>query len=64
MNDLEFARELAACDEKIALAELEEAKATQRTRELKYAKARLQLDFINAKVISVMGPPGNAPPSA
>ncbi len=43
MNQLEFQREMFAFDEKIALAELEESKASQRVKELKFEKARFQL---------------------
>jgi hypothetical protein len=45
MNQLEIQREQAAFDEKIALAELEEAKATERVRELKYEKSRFMLNL-------------------
>jgi hypothetical protein len=40
----DFQRELLAYDEKTALAELEEAKASERVAELKYQKARFCLD--------------------
>jgi len=36
----DFQMELLSFDEKIALAELEEAKANERVKELKYQKAR------------------------
>lgn len=51
MNQMEYQRELMSFDEKAALAELEEAKATERVKEIKYQKARFALDvFIaNAK---------------
>ena len=51
MNQTEFQRELLSFDEKIALADLEEAKAAERTKELKYQRARFQLDIFlsNAK---------------
>jgi hypothetical protein len=45
MNQLEIQREQAAFDEKIALAELEETKAAERVKELKYQKARFTLDL-------------------
>ena len=45
MNQLEYQREMCAYDEKIALAELEESKASQRVRELKFEKARFQLSL-------------------
>jgi len=48
MNQLEIQRELAAFDEKIALAELEETKAAERVKELRYQKSRFQLDLIVA----------------
>ena len=34
--------------EKIALAELEEAKAAERVKELKYERTRFQLEFLSA----------------
>jgi len=40
-----FQRENLAYDEKISLAELEEAKALERVKELKYHKARFCLDY-------------------
>jgi hypothetical protein len=40
----EFQRELLAFDEKIALAELEESKASERVKELEYQKSRFTLD--------------------
>lgn len=44
----EFQRELLAFDEKIALAKLEESKASERVRELEYQKARFSLEvFMN-----------------
>lgn len=50
MNAAEFQRELSAFDEKVALAELEVAKAEERVRELKYQKARFGLDYMNLVV--------------
>jgi len=45
----EMQRELLAFDEKVALAELEEAKAHERVKELIYQKARFTLEaFMNA----------------
>lgn len=44
MTPEEFARELASYDEKIALAELEIEKASERASELKYQKARFVVD--------------------
>jgi len=46
MNQLEIQRELMAFDEKINLAELEVSKARERVSELKYQKARFNLDII------------------
>jgi len=40
MLDMDYRRESLAFDEKIALAELEQHKATQRVYELKFQKAR------------------------
>jgi len=48
MNQMEFQREIAAYEEKIALAELEETKAAERVKELKYKKARFALDVMSA----------------
>lgn len=50
MNQLEYQREIAAFEEKIALAELEETKARERKDELKYQKSRFLLDFLTATV--------------
>lgn len=50
MNQLEYQREIAAFDEKISLAELEETKAKERKDELKYQKSRFLLDFLNATI--------------
>lgn len=41
-------REFLSFNEKIDLARLEEAKATQRTRELEYQKSRFLLDYFVA----------------
>ena len=43
---MEIQRELMAFDEKINLAELEVSKAQERVSELKYQKARFNLDII------------------
>jgi hypothetical protein len=43
--DLTYQREILSFDEKIALAELEEAKAAERVKELKYQKTRFSLDY-------------------
>jgi hypothetical protein len=39
---------MMAFDEKIALAKLEESKASERVKELEYQKARFQLDYFVA----------------
>ena len=49
MNQTEFNREMLSFDEKIKLAELEEAKAAERVKELGYQKARFSLDIFLAK---------------
>ena len=46
MNDLKYQLELAAFAEKIALAELEEKKASERVFELKYELARFRLQCL------------------
>jgi len=43
--DTGLQHELLAFEEKIALAELEEAKAAERVRELKYQRARFQFEY-------------------
>jgi hypothetical protein len=48
MNQLQFQLEMASFDEKIALAELEQAKAMERVKELIYQKNRLQMDWLRA----------------
>lgn len=48
MNQVDFERELRSFDEKIALAELEESKAAQRVKEIKYQKARFSLEVLIA----------------
>ena len=50
MNQMEYQRELLAFAEKISLSKLEEAKATERVRELEYQRDRFSLDFF----VSVM----------
>lgn len=54
MNEMEYGRELMAYNEKIALAELETAKAKERVRELEYERARFQLEWMNGKILEVM----------
>jgi hypothetical protein len=46
----DYQRELLAFDEKIALAKLEESKASERVRALEYDKARFNLEFFLAAV--------------
>ena len=47
MDQLKFQLEMAAFEEKIALAELEESKAAERVKELKYEKARFQMEWLS-----------------
>jgi len=42
---VDYQREILAYDEKISLAELEEVKAAERVKELKYHKSRFCLDY-------------------
>jgi hypothetical protein len=42
---VDYQREMLAYDEKVALAELEEAKAAERVKELKFQKARFCMDY-------------------
>ena len=46
MDQLMFQIEMAAFEEKRALAELEEAKAHERVKELEYEKARFQMQWL------------------
>lgn len=48
--DPNYQRELLSFEEKIALAELEESKAAERVRELKYQRSRFNLDYFLASV--------------
>lgn len=50
MNQAEYERECLAFDEKIALAKLEESKASQRVSELEYQKSRFCVDIATAKI--------------
>lgn len=50
MNQAEFQREVLAFDEKIALAELEVAKAEERVKELKYQKSHFQFEMVRASI--------------
>jgi hypothetical protein len=53
LGNLEYQRELAAFDEKITLAQLETTKALERVDELKYQKARFELDVRVAMLKSI-----------
>ena len=57
MNQMEYQRELCAFEEKIQLAELEVKKAEERVAELKYQKARFNLDFMAAVCKQQTQPP-------
>jgi len=46
MDQLKFQLEIASFDEKVALAELEEAKAAERVKELKYEKTRFCAEWL------------------
>ena len=46
MDQMQFQMEMAAFDEKIALAELEKAKAEGRVKELSYEKVRFQMEWL------------------
>ena len=48
MGQMGYQREMLAFDEKIALAELEVAKAEERVKELKFHKIRFAVDSMNA----------------
>jgi hypothetical protein len=43
--NMDYQRELLSFDEKIALAKLEESKASERVKVLEYEKARFNLEF-------------------
>lgn len=45
MDQIQYQRELLSFSEKIALAKLEESKASERVRELEYQRARFSLDI-------------------
>jgi hypothetical protein len=47
MDQLKFQLEMAAYEEKIALAELEESKAAERVKELKYERCRFQMEWLS-----------------
>ena len=46
MDQMQFQLEMTAFDEKIALAELEKAKAEERVKELSYEKVRFQMQWL------------------
>lgn len=46
MDEVQFNIEIASYDEKISLARLEQAKASERVRELQYEKSRFQMQAI------------------
>jgi len=46
MDQFKYQIELAAFEEKIALAELEESKAAERVKELKYERSRFQMQWL------------------
>ena len=50
MNQVEYERELLSFEEKIALSELEEAKAAPRVKEIRYQKARFALEAFMARI--------------
>ena len=47
MDQLKFQLEMAAYEEKIALSELEESKAAERVKELKYERSRFQVEWLS-----------------
>lgn len=53
MRKTEHNREVAAHDEKIALAELEGARAHLRMKEICYQKARFMLDTLQASLVNM-----------
>jgi len=60
MHQIDFQREMLSFEEKIALAELEESKAGERVKELKYQRARFGLE---AFLMQVKEQQQNAPPA-
>ena len=50
MESIEYKREILAFDEKIALAKLEESKASERVKELEFQRARFCMDFFLASL--------------
>jgi hypothetical protein len=69
MNDqLRYQMELAAFDEKVALAELEVSKAEERVRELEFEKARFNMQWLEliakAQQQQPVGPQGPMPQMA
>ena len=49
-QQVNYQREMLSFEEKIALAELEEAKAAERVKELRYQKSRFNLDIFLASL--------------
>lgn len=47
MDQLKYQLEVASFEEKIALAELEESKAAERVKELRYQKTRFQMEWLS-----------------
>lgn len=66
MDQMQFQMEMTAFDEKVALAELEEAKAAERVKELKYEKVRFQMEWLKhvaqAQEKARMAAQGSVPP--
>lgn len=46
LDQFRYQMEMAAFEEKIALSELEEAKTSERTKELKYERTRFQMEWL------------------
>ena len=52
-EELQYRLETAAFEEKISLAELEESKAAERVRELKYERARFRMQWVELSAKAV-----------
>jgi hypothetical protein len=61
MDNNSFQLELAAFDEKITLAELEESKAAERVQEFKYEKARFILQCLSISMKKTQVKPSPEP---
>lgn len=59
--DPRFSMEIAAFDQKIALAELEKAKAEERVKELVYQRASFQMDWMKMVAKAQQEQAKNAP---